>query len=244
MAGKIKRWEIVHEDEHIIVINKPAPYLSIPDRYDNGIPNVKSILQAARPEIYVNHRLDKETSGLMIFTKTKEAHKNLSDQFENRKLTKIYKAIVINTPSEPVGLIELPMSQSDNPRKGMVLNPKGKAAFTKYRILESFTDFTYIDVKLLTGRMHQIRLHMSSINCPIVCDKMYGDGEPMLLSNLKRKYRRSGEVERPLLNRTALHASELEFNHPHTGEQVKLTVDIPKDMKAVLYQLRKHQAIA
>jgi len=236
--------EIIFEDDSFVIVNKPANFLAIPDRYIADKPNLVDFLKKRYEDIFVVHRLDKETSGLMILTKTKEAHKNLSDQFENRKLTKIYKAIVLNTPSEPVGLIELPMSQSDNPRKGMIINPKGKAASTKYRILETFSDYTYIDVKLLTGRMHQIRLHMSSINCPIVCDKMYGDGEPILLSNLKRKYRRSGEVERPLLHRTALHASELEFNHPHSGEQVKLSVDIPKDMKAVLYQLRKHQAIA
>jgi 23S rRNA pseudouridine955/2504/2580 synthase/23S rRNA pseudouridine1911/1915/1917 synthase len=238
---KMKRWTIVHEDEDIVVVNKPALYLSIPDRYDNGIPNIKTILQERRPEIYVNHRLDKETSGLILFTKNAEAHKHLSDQFEHRKLTKIYKAIVTNTPPEPVGQIDLAMSKTAHSKKGMALNAKGKPATTKYRVLESFDNYCYLDIKLLTGRMHQIRLHMSSIYCPIACDRMYGDGQPVLLSRIKRKYRRSGDVEHPLMDRTALHASDLEFTHPRTNEKISLTADLPKDMNAVLYQLRKNK---
>ncbi|MDA8692431.1 RluA family pseudouridine synthase [Saprospiraceae bacterium] len=236
---KMKRWTIVHEDEDVIVINKPPLYLSIPDQYDNGIPNIKGILQERIPAIFVTHRLEKETSGLVLFTKNAETHKILSDQFENKKFTKIYKAIVTNTPTEPVGQIDLAMNKTAHSKKGMALNAKGKAATTKYRILETFDNYCYLDIKLLTDRMHQIRLHMSSIYCPLACDSMYGDGQPVLLSRIKRKYRRSGDKENPLMDRTALHASDLEFTHPRTNEKMSFSADLPKDMNAVLYQLRK-----
>jgi len=237
---KMKRWTIVHEDEDIVVVNKPALYRSIPDGYDNNIPNLKSKLQEKRPELYVFQRMDKETSGLMLFTKKQEAQKRLTDQFEQGQFSKIYKAIATNTPPEPVGQIDLAMSHSEHSRRNVTLNAKGKLAITKYRTIETFQNFSYLEIKSITGRMHQIRLHMSSIYCPLACDKMYGDGKPIMLSHIKRKYRRSGDQEKPLMDRTALHVSDLEFTHPRSKEKVAFNAELPKDMKAVLNQLRKN----
>ena len=236
----MKRWTIVHEDEDIIVVDKPALFPSIPDRYDNGILNVKTMLKEKRPEVIVTHRIEKETSGLMLFSKSEKAHKFISGQYEKGTLTKIYKAITTNTPPEPIGQIDLAMTSSEHSRRNMALNVKGKLASTRYKVVEAFENYCLLDIKLLTDRMHQIRLHMSSIYCPLACDKMYGEGKPVMLSHIKRKYRRSGDQEKPLMDRVALHCSELEFLHPRSKEKLTYSAPLPKDMKAVLNQLRKN----
>ena len=241
MASKSLRWEILHEDEACIIINKPASLLSIPDRYDPEIPNLHSSLLQYREEIFVNHRLDKNTSGVILYSKTAEAHKAFSQMFEQGEMDKYYYALVHGTPAENIGLIDLPLAASKSGKKGMVVNPKGKQAQTKYRILKSWDLYSWLEIKLLTGRMHQIRVHMQSISCPIIADSLYGDGEAFFLSQIKRKYRRShSREEKALLNRQALHAYKLEFVHPLNGNNITVEAEMPKDMKAVIYQLDKN----
>ena len=234
------RWEIVYEDDDCIVIDKPAQLLSVPDRYDASIPNLYSALQQYRPEVYINHRLDKETSGLILFSKNEKAYKLFSEMFEARQLDKRYHAIVHGVPPEEVGMINLSLSASKSASRGMVVNPNGKEAFTKFRILEEWSMYSHLEIKLLTGRMHQIRVHMQAISCPLICDKLYGDGRGFYLSDIKRKYRRKDErPEKALLERHALHASALSFEHPISSKTIDLSSDLPKDMKAVIYQLNK-----
>ena len=242
---KQKRWQIVHEDEAIIVVDKPAPYLTIPDRYDKTKPNLVGILSERREEVFINHRLDKETSGLIVFTKTAEAHKSLSDQFMEREVDKHYLTLVNRTPQEEIGLIDLAIAPSGIRNKGMILDAEGKEALTKYRVLESWNRYSLLEVKLLTGRQHQIRVHMRAIRCPILCDTMYGDGKPFMLSDIRRRINRDREKEeRPLLSRVALHSSLLGFTHPTSGEKVQFESVLPKDMKAVAHQLRKAKSIS
>lgn len=234
------RWNIIFEDDYIMVINKPAGMLSIPDRFDENLPNLYNILKSAKGEIFVNHRLDKDTSGIIMFSKTAEAHSKFSRLFEDRKIDKFYKAIVHGTPIEEVGLIELNIGISKNKRKQMVIDKRGKVSVTKYRILKKWHAYSLLELKIITGRMHQIRVHMNAINCPIICDAMYGREEGFFLSSIKRKYRKQRDVEeRPLLHRMALHAHQLTFKHPFTNEDVTFNADLPKDMRAVEFQLDK-----
>ena len=235
---KKSRWKILHEDEHLIVVDKPARFLTIPDRYDKTKPSLVGVLSERREKVFINHRLDKDTSGLIIFTKSEEAHKVMSADFEARELDKHYLTIVHNTPQEEVGLIDLPIAPKKG--KGMAVSPDGKESFTKYKILESFGRYSYLEVKILTGRQHQIRVHMKAIGCPVLCDKMYSDTEAFYLSSIKRKMNISREEEeRPLLERVALHASKLKISHPISKEAMEFESSIPKDMKAVLHQLSK-----
>lgn len=237
---KKQRWEILFEDEELIIVNKPAPFLTIPDRYDSSIPSLIGELSKERPNVFVNHRLDKETSGLILFTKTEEAHKQMSLAFEERRLDKHYLTLVHNKPLEEVGLIDLKTAAGGGKRKGMVVSATGKETLTKYRILESFGHYSYLEVKILTGRQHQIRVHMKEIRCPVICDSKYGDGEPLFLSKIKRKMNKKADrEERPLLSRVALHAYELKFEHPISKESMSFQAPLPKDMKAALNQLRK-----
>ncbi|MBT8232257.1 MAG: RluA family pseudouridine synthase [Saprospiraceae bacterium] len=238
-----QRWEILFEDDHIIVINKPAGLLTIPDRYDPDIPNLLSSLSKYRDNVFVNHRLDKDTSGIILFSKTENAHAAFSKIFEERKIDKKYKAIVHGVPIEEVGQIELKIAISKNKRKQMVIDQKGKISTTKYRILKSWINHSLLELKIITGRMHQIRIHMKAINCPIVADSTYGIDDAFYLSTIKRKYRKSSNtIEKPLLSRMALHSHELSFIHPITNKEVVFNAPLPKDMRAVVSQLDKNQS--
>ena len=135
---KRSRWDILFEDDHLIVINKPARFLTIPDRYDKTKPSLIGTLSLKREKVFVNHRLDKDTSGLILFTKTEEAHKALSIDFENRDLEKHYKTIVHGVPAEEIGLINLPTAPRKGRGKGMVVSDDGKETLTKYRVLENY----------------------------------------------------------------------------------------------------------
>ena len=214
--------------------------LTIPDRYDPEIENLYGSLKSYKGDIFINHRLDKDTSGLILFSKTEEAHKTMSAQFENREIEKIYLAILTNTPDIESGKIDMPISKSNSVKKGVVIDPKGKEAITYYQVVESFARHALVRLKIETGRMHQIRVHMKSIYCPLVCDNIYGDGRPFLLSHVKHKYKRNKhDVERPLLSRVGLHSHRLSIKHPESGEEMCFEQELPKDMRAVVNQLRK-----
>ena len=236
---KNSRWQIVFEDDHLIIINKPAYYLTLPDRYDQNIPNLLQSLQQYRDQIFVNHRLDKNTSGLICFTKTEKAHKAMSQIFEKRLLDKHYLAIVHGTPAEDIGLIELGIKYSKS-RKRMILNESVESSLTKYRILESWNIYSLLELKLITGKMHQIRAHLEAIGNPILADEKYGISEAFYLSEIKRKYNNSSKgEERPLISRQALHSFKLAFEHPFSGEKIDFESDPPKDMRATISQMKK-----
>jgi len=183
---------------------------------------------------------DKETSGLILFTKNEQAHKVMSAAFENQDIDKHYLALVNNLPAEEVGLIDLPISSATGRKKGMEVNASGKSSQTKYRILEAWQHYALVEAKLITGRQHQLRVHMKAIGCPILADKIYGDGKHFYLSAIKRKMNKSEDYEeKPLLARVGLHSHFLKFKHPSKDEIMEYESPLPKDMKAVVHQLSK-----
>ena len=176
---------------------------------------------------------------MLVFTKNEKAHKLVSKQFEERKVEKIYQALVHGTPKEEIGLVDLPILQT-NSKKGLIVSQKGKECLTKYRILQSWGTYSHLEIKLLTGRQHQIRVHMKAIGCPLLCDKLYGNGLPFYLSSIKPKMKLNREVEeRPLLSRQALHASSLAFKRLGNEDVLKFESELPKDMRAVIKQMNK-----
>jgi 23S rRNA pseudouridine1911/1915/1917 synthase len=202
---------IIMEDDNLIAINKPSGLLSIPDREGKEI-SLKQILREKYPGIYTVHRLDKDTSGLIVFAKTEESHRHLSMQFENRQTIKIYHGLVIGVPSASSGSIDTPIAEHSAKSGTMITHRRGKDALTDYEVLDTFTAYSWLKFRIHTGRTHQIRLHAKELGHPIVCDPVYGDGKPVLLSSMKhKKFKLSKDVleERPLLNRLALHASQL-----------------------------------
>lgn len=231
---------IIFEDDDFIALNKPSGLLSIPDREGKEI-SLKSLLQEKYQRIFTVHRLDRDTSGLIVFAKNEATHKHLSLQFEGRLTKKIYAGLVIGSPAEKKGSINLPLAENMVQRGVMIVNRRGKESLTDYEVIEDFGIYSWLQFHIYTGRTHQIRVHMKEIGHPIVCDAIYGDGKPVMLSSLKKKkFKLAKDVleERPLLARLALHAYQLTFN-TQQGEKKELTAELPKDLRATLQQLTK-----
>jgi RluA family pseudouridine synthase len=238
---RTQRAEVLHEDEHLIVIGKPAGLLVIPDRYDRSIPNLHDLLVADGEAAWVVHRLDRETSGVIVFGRTAEAHADLNAQFEGREVRKRYLALCRGGANDEAGTIDLPLAHHPRIDGRMVVDrAHGKESVTDYRIVERFAGYVLVEASPRTGRTHQIRVHLAEQRLPIVADPVYGDREPFRLSAIKRGYREGAEPEKPLLSRTALHAASLEFRHPGSGTTVQFEAELPKDMRSALQALRKY----
>ena len=230
---------IIFESDDFIVLNKPSGLLSIPDRQGKEI-SLKKMLQEKYGEIFTIHRLDKGTSGLIVFAKNEATHKFLSQQFENRKTEKIYLGLLIGSLLNKKGTIDSPIMEHPVKKGLMVINRKGKESLTDYEVIEDFGIYSWMKFQIYTGRTHQIRVHMKDMGHPVVCDELYGDGEPVFLSAIKHKFKLSKkeEQERPMLNRLALHSWQLKFTGPD-DQEYKFESPIPKDLKAILQQLSK-----
>lgn len=228
---------VIHQDENFIAVNKPSGVLTIPDRMGNI--SLKNYLQDSFGEIFTVHRLDKDTSGIVVFAKNETTHKQLSQLFEGREVEKYYLGLVIGKLVDEKGMIDTPTMEHPVTKGVMVTNKKGKPSQTDYEVLETFRYFSWLQFQIHTGRTHQIRVHMKSIGHAIVCDELYGDGKPVLLSSLKKKFNlsKNEEEERPILSRLALHSYRLKF--VLNGKAFDLEAPLPKDLKACLQQLRK-----
>jgi 23S rRNA pseudouridine1911/1915/1917 synthase len=232
---------IILDTEDFVAINKPAGMLSIPDRTQSE-PSLKDLLIEQYKNIFTVHRLDKETSGIIIFAKHEEAHKQLSKLFEGRDVSKYYYGLVNGVPIPTQGSIDTPIMEHFAKNGKMIAHAKGKPSLTDYEVLENFQIYSWMKFRIHTGRTHQIRVHMQSIGNPIVCDELYGNPEPVYISKLKRNYNLSKNEleEQPILKRLALHSALLEFNFD--GKAYSLEAPLPKDLRALLQQLRKLKA--
>lgn len=232
--------EIIFENDDLIALNKPAGMLSIPDRIQSE-PSLKDILLSNYGTIFTVHRLDKETSGVIVFAKNEEAHKNLSQQFENRETEKFYIGLVQGTLPDKEGIIEEAIIEHPVKKGLMTTARKGKPSVTEYKVLEEAGGFSLLEFKILTGRTHQIRVHMKFLGNAIVCDELYGNPAPILLSSIKKKnfkLAKAEEEERPMLNRLGLHSHRLILKDLQ-GNTLTLEAPVPKDIKALMTQLKK-----
>lgn len=233
--------EILYDDQDIIIINKAPGMLSIPDRFNIELPNLRDILTEKFGSIFVCHRLDKETSGIIVFAKNAVAHKFINEQFSAYENTKIYHAIVAGSFLRDELLIDIPVMQNPNGRHGgMIPSARGKEAYTQVKVLERYKNATLLECQLLTGRQHQIRTHLKAIGYPLLVDSMYGNAEAFYLSNIKKRYNLpKGTDETPILSRVSLHAFSLEMAHPNGKETIKVQADYPKDFSITVKQLGK-----
>ncbi len=240
----LQKIEKLYEDNDILVVNKPPGMLTIPDRFQKHLPNLYNFFQQEYGEIFTVHRLDRGTSGVMIFAKNAESHKKLNDDFENHRVKKIYHAVCSGMPAENEMDIDIPILP--NPQKKGLSMPsaRGKASLTKIRILEQYRVAALLECDLVTGRHHQIRVHLSAIGHPLFTDDLYGRQSEFMLSTIKRKYRPKKEKpEQPIISRPSMHSRSLTVFHPATGEEMSFEAEYPKDIKALLQVLGKYSEI-
>ncbi|MDZ4785579.1 MAG: RluA family pseudouridine synthase [bacterium] len=239
--AKPKSFEIIFEDQNLIVVNKTSGLLTIPDRYAPGLPNLKDLLIDLYGDIFVVHRIDKDTSGLILFAKDSETHRELSLLFQNDQISKEYLALVEGHLETKDGLINT--SISENPKKPGKMRSGGedaKESLTEYTVLEEFKNYSLVQVRPKTGRTHQIRIHFQSIGHPLAVDPFYGNRDKLFLSNIKKRYKgKEEQEEKPIMSRLTLHAAKLSFLDPKTKEVRTFEASIHKDMNATLNQLRK-----
>jgi RluA family pseudouridine synthase len=228
---------ILFEDEDYIVINKP-PFLATLDERFGGAPNILRLAREQYDDIQACHRLDKETSGSLALAKNPEAYRHLAMQFEDRKVKKVYHAVSWGV-HEYEGL-EVDRSIETTTKGKARLAYKGKPAVTLVRTLETYTRHTLLECQPITGRMHQIRLHLAYLQAPIVGDTMYG-GENFFLSSLKKKFNmKQGEEEQPFIKRFALHARQLTFSLLN-GDSVTVEAPYPKDFRVLVENLQQYR---
>ena len=218
--------EVIYEDKDIIVVNKPKGLVVHPA---NGNPDgtlVNAIMAMCKETLSgiggelrpgIVHRLDKDTSGILIVAKNDKAHINMSNQIKDREVKKIYIALVRGTVPEDEATIDMPIGRSTKDRKKMAVTKKGKQAITHFKVLKRYPKYTLLEIKIDTGRTHQIRVHMAEIGHPVIGDMAYSNG--------KNDFGIEGQM---------LHAKSLDFKHPITGDRMHLEAGLPEYFKMIL----------
>lgn len=230
---------ILFENEDFFLINKPPHVATLDERHDDKGDSMLRQAKAYWPDAQVGHRLDKETSGVLIFAKHPEAYRHISMQFEHRQVTKIYHAVSCGIHDFEGVMVNLPIFPL---KTGVVRIDRemGKEAETVFNTLDVYRAHTLVECMPFTGRMHQIRIHLQCLKAPIVMDELYG-GEKIFLSEIKRKFKLAKDVEeQPLISRVALHARALNFALMN-GERQLVEAPYPKDMAALIRQLENNR---
>jgi 23S rRNA pseudouridine1911/1915/1917 synthase len=231
--------DIVYEDEHLLVINKPAGLVVHPAAGHADGTLVNALLNYAPevenlPRAGIVHRLDKDTSGIMVVARSLIAHTSLVNQLQERTMGREYEAVVVGSLTGGA-TVDAPIGRHPQDRKRMAVVSSGKPAVTHYRLIERFAAHTHVRCKLESGRTHQIRVHMTHVRHPLVGDPVYG-GRLRLPKGTTEELR----AELAAFNRQALHARKLTLEHPETGETMSWEVELPEDMVQLIAALRKH----
>jgi len=225
--------KIIWQDEALLVVDKPAGLPTLPDGWDTAAPYLKGLLEEQVGRVWTVHRLDRQTSGVIILARSAQAHRELNRQFEQRLVQKIYHALVSHPPAWDQRSVDLPLRANAGHKHRTVVDPqKGKSALTRMRLLERWENGGLVEAVPATGRTHQIRVHLAAIGHPILGDALYGefgDAQKDLIP---------GNVG-PAIHRTALHARSIHFIHPTSGERVQFQADYPQDFQDAMTQLRR-----
>jgi RluA family pseudouridine synthase len=234
---------LVYEDEDIVVVDKKSGVSVLPERWEKHVPNLLEQASSRWPGISAVHRIDKETSGLLLLAKTAVAARELQIGFEEHRIGKIYHALVNGRPSWDNLVCEAAVVIDGDRHHRTVIarggDPEAKKCVSRFVTLERFRGCSLVGVELQTGRTHQIRAHASHLGHPLIGDHLYGGPAQLLLSTVKAGWRGDRFEERPLIERVALHAFRLHFEHPLDKRMLEFTAEYPKDFRATLNQLRR-----
>jgi 23S rRNA pseudouridine1911/1915/1917 synthase len=238
--------DFLYEDENMIVVSKPPHLPVIPDRFGTYNYNLRDIVkkylqkQHRDADVFVVHRIDIDTTGLVLLAKNEQYHKTLNDLFEERKIDKYYLAVIMGHLPVTEGLINKPILKTV---RKMVVHEKGKPSKTEYKVLQEFDKYSLVLLKPLTGRTHQLRVHLKSIGCPLAVDPIYGKSDAFYLHQIKDNFHyKKQQIPRPLCARLTLHAYQLKFTESISKKQIDLEAPVPKDFMAVLKSLRKYNS--
>jgi len=209
---KIEPFEVIFENENIIAVNKVSGIAVCADRWDDSKERLDRLVGAlpGAGKIFIIHRIDRDTSGLVVFAKNSDTHKKLSAAFEGRKIVKRYLAVIRGRPAWKETVCDLPLVPDGNKKHLTIIDKyQGKKSLTRFRLLCTAGNYSIVEAIPETGRTHQIRVHLASMGHSVVCDEFYGNTKPLFLSAIKSGWRGNPAEERPLLARLGLHAAEL-----------------------------------
>lgn len=232
--------QVLFSDDALLVVNKPAGLATLPDGYNPTLLHIKSVLEVQYSPLWVVHRLDKDTSGVLVLARSASAHRSLNTQFEHRQISKIYHALIIGNPDWQENIVRLPLrTNGDRQHRTVVDMQKGKPSITHLTILERFGDYCLLQAIPETGRTHQIRAHLSALGFYIVGDKLY---------TRRVEHREKDKVDQtePLVGSgisMALHAQSLELTHPLTGQRMKFTAPYSPELALLLARLRSLSSV-
>ena len=235
-----KDFTLIYIDDSIVVLNKRSGLAVAADRYDPDAPRLDVSAQRVLGTLYAVHRIDKDTSGVLLYALNADAHRALNTAFQERQIKKTYRLLIHGAVSEQHFTVDLPLrADGDALHRTVVDKRRGKEAVTHFTVLETFRRFSLLEAQPVTGRTHQIRVHLAASGYPIVCDSLYGSGKPVLLSEIKQRWHGDIYTEQPLIQRLALHAYQIEGTHPNSGMPFSFTAPYAKDFKSTVHQLQK-----
>ena len=231
---------ILHVDYDLLAVDKPAGLATIPGRgQETSLVELLRVTEFG-PEIRLVHRIDVETSGVVVLARTLGAQRALVRAFARREVDKEYWAIIEGRPGTDRGAIDAPIGVHPRRKERMRVWKGGRAAVTEWELLESWLGYSLLRCRPRTGRRHQIRVHLAHAGMTLAVDPLYGGGAGVYLSRLKPDYKPSKtHPEYPLIGRLSLHARAVRLRHPGTGEMIEVTAEPPKDFRAVINQLRR-----
>jgi RluA family pseudouridine synthase len=228
---------ILYNDEHLICVNKPAGLLSIPGGYNSNAPDLHALLETEFGRLWTVHRLDKDTSGVILFARSVEAHKFLNDQFEKRLVKKTYHALVDGQPPQDEFETNAPLYIDGNRRHMTVVNHQmGKPAMTLFKVLVRYHQYSLIQASPQTGYTHQIRAHLLFLSFPILADPLYKFPETKDAPHTNS----TGPGKSPIISRTALHALQIILTHPVTHLDLCLQAPYPDDFQKAVDHLSNY----
>ena len=215
---------VLFEDETLLVIDKPAGVLSLPDGYNRSLPHLATMLEPAYGRLWLVHRLDRDTSGVLVLARSAAAHHDLNDQFRERRVKKVYRALVAPAPDWKRMTANFPLLKDGDRQHRTVVDPeRGKPATTDFNVIERFPQAALLEARPHTGYTHQIRAHLRALGCPILADMLYG----------------SSPEAPDVIARLALHARQLAFTHPLSSESLVFTAPMPDDLSEAIAQIRQ-----